>query len=141
VNKLDELLAGGGKKAMNASNREFLRSVASELLADGLKALLMIGVSKDEAFEIVREQLDTVFDSGYTVVSEHYYDGTDIPIRVGDRVYHRTEDEAGGTLVKFEPEQNEFVIDWDDIGLVEYPMDCIAAICPDEPIEDSCEGD
>ncbi|MCL6446419.1 MAG: hypothetical protein K6T83_23735, partial [Alicyclobacillus sp.] len=98
---------------------ELLRSVASELLADGFRTLLTIGVSKDEALEIAQEQLDEVF-SGHVIVNEHYYDGTDIPIRVGDRVYHRTEDDAGGTLVKFEPEQNVFVIDWDDIGPVEY---------------------
>ncbi|AEJ43775.1 MULTISPECIES: hypothetical protein [Alicyclobacillus] len=100
---------------------------ANELLADGFRTLLAIGVSRDEALEIAQEQLEEVF-AGHVFVNEHYYDGTDIPIRVGDRVYHRSEDEALGTLVKFEPEQDIFVIDWDDIGPVEYTMECIAAI-------------
>ncbi|MDI9261230.1 hypothetical protein [Alicyclobacillus sendaiensis] len=76
------------------------------------------------------------FLSEHTVVSEHYYDGTDIPIRVGDRVYLRQEEDVPGTLVRFDPEHDVFEVDWDDIGPVEYPMDCIAWLCPNTPIEE-----
>jgi hypothetical protein len=56
------------------------------------------------------------------------YDGTDIPIRIGDRVCDSLDEAATGTLTELT--DDEFVVDWDDDGEVTYDIKYISWIKP-----------
>ncbi|WP_217647716.1 hypothetical protein [Alicyclobacillus macrosporangiidus] len=55
------------------------------------------------------------------------YEATDIPIEVGDRVCD-SDTEAPGTILELD--DRGFLVKWDDIGEIRYPMEDICWIRP-----------